>query len=118
MRTLNFGLQCIGLMRQEMDSAFEAEVKKYSSLALLCDVARRVVDFKIAALDNIAHVKSLLVMLFRAQRKEILYVFSSSEDDLDLMWSEVQKFDSTLLKKVSYQEVPTLLLSSPLLFSD
>ena len=77
MSTLNLGLQCIGLMRQEMDPTFEAEAKKCNSLAKLRDAARRVVDFKTT---SVAHVKSLLCMYavepFRAQGKEILYVFS------------------------------------------
>ena len=104
MSTLNLGLQCIGLMRQEMDPTFEAEVKKYNSLATLRDAARKVVDFKTTALNSIAHVKSLLVMLLdhlELKGKKFCIFSAASEDDLDLMWREVQKVDSTLVKDKS-----------------
>ena len=65
MSTLNLGLQCVGLMREKGDDEFEAEADKCksTSLATLRDAAKRRPEFRAAALDSIAHVKSLLVML-------------------------------------------------------
>ena len=92
MSTLNLELQCIGLIHQEIDSAFEAEVKKCKNLVKLCDAARRVADFKTTALDNVAYVKSLAVMLLdrlELKGKKFCMFSTASEDNLDLMWSEV-----------------------------
>jgi len=63
MSTLNLGLQCVGLMREKGDDELEAEADKCKSLATLRDAAKRRPEFRAAALDSIAHVKSLLVML-------------------------------------------------------
>ena len=63
MSTLNLGLQCVGLMREKGDDEFEAEAERCNSLATLHDAVKRRPEFKAAALDSIAHVKSLLVML-------------------------------------------------------
>ena len=77
MSTLNLGLQCVGLMREKGDSEFEAEAAKRNSIATLCDAAKRHPKFRSAALDGIAHVKSLLVMLL--ERLELKgKTFSSS----------------------------------------
>ena len=104
MSTLNLELQCIGLIRQEIDSAFEAEVKKCKNLVKLCDAARRVADFKTTALDSVAYVKSLVVMLLdrlELKGKKFCMFSAASEDNLDLMWSEVQKVDLILVKDES-----------------
>lgn len=111
MSTLNLGLQCIGLMCPEMDPAFEAEVKKCKNLAKLRDAARRVADFKTTALDSVAHVKSLLVMLLdrlELKGKKFCMFLATSEDNLDLMWSEVQKVDSILVKDESLTKKSSL----------
>ena len=94
MSTLNLGLQCIGLMRQEMDPTFKAEAKKYNSLAKLRDAARRVVDFKTTALDSVAHVKSLLCMLLnrfdeshQKKLKELKLFLSQQAFNMLRMWT-------------------------------
>jgi len=61
-----------------MDPALEAEAKKCTSLAMLRDAARRIVDFKSTALNSVAHVKIIggyAVGSFRAYGEEISYVF-------------------------------------------
>ena len=63
MSTPNLVLQCVGLMREKGDDEFEAEAKKCTSLTTLRDAAKRQPEFRTAALDSIAHVKLLLVML-------------------------------------------------------
>ena len=63
MSTLNLGLQCIGLMREKGDAEFEAQAAKCNSLTALREAAERMPNFRSSALDSVAHVKSLLVML-------------------------------------------------------
>ena len=63
MSTLNLGLQCVGLMREKGDSDFEAEAAKCNSIAALRGATQHMPNFRTEALDSIAHVKSLLVML-------------------------------------------------------
>ena len=88
-------------MRKKGDSQFEVEAAKCNSLATLRDAAKRQPEFMSAALDSIAHVKCLLVMLL--ERLELKgKTFSSlppaSEADIELMWDEVLVVDSTLQK--------------------
>ena len=57
-----------------------------------------------AALDSIAHVKSLLVMLLEhleLKGKKFSSFPSASEQDIDSMWETVQKIDSTIKKDES-----------------
>jgi len=42
MSTLNLGLQCVGLMRKEMEPKYEDEAVKCNSLATLRNTAERV----------------------------------------------------------------------------
>ena len=104
MSTLNLGLQCVGLMREKGDDEFEAEADKCKSLATLRDAAKRRPEFRAAALDSIAHVKSLLVMLLERlelKGKKFSSFPSASEQDIDSMWEVIQEIDSTIEKDES-----------------
>ena len=95
---------CVGLMREKGDDEFEAEAKKCTSLATLCDAANRWPEFRTAALDSIAHVKLLLVMLLERlelKGKKFSSFPSASEQDIDSMWEMVQVIDSTIQKDES-----------------
>ena len=99
--TLKLGLQCVGLMRERGDDEFEAEAGKCSSLATLRDAAKRQPEFKLAPLDSIAHVKSLLVMLLgclELKGKKFSTFPLASEQDIDSMWEMVREIDSTIDK--------------------
>ena len=77
---------------------------KCTSLATLRDAAKRRPEFRTAALDSIAHVKSLLVMLLERlelKGKKFASFPSASEQDIDSMWETVQVIDSTLEKDES-----------------
>jgi len=104
MSTLNLGLQCVRLMREKGDDEFEAEADKCKSLATLRDAAKRRPEFRAAALDSIAHVKSLLVMLLERlelKGKKFSSFPSVSEQDIDSMWEVIQEIDSTIEKDES-----------------
>ena len=101
MSMLNLGLQCVTLTRERGDDEFEAEAGKCSSLATLSDSAKRRPEFKSAALDRIAHIKSLLVMLLgrlELKGKKFSSFPSASEQDKDSMWEMVQEIDSAIDK--------------------
>ena len=101
MSALKLGLQCVGLMREKGDDEFEAKAKKCTSLATLRDAAKGWPEFRTAALDSIAHVKSLLVMLLERlelKGKKFSSFPSASEQDIDSMWKTVQEIDSTIEK--------------------
>ena len=102
--TLNLGLQSVGLMCEKMDDDFEGEAMKCNSLASLCDAAKRFPDFKSTALDSVAHVKSLLVMLLERlelKGKKFSAFSAASEADVDSMWDEDFAIDSSLEKDES-----------------
>ena len=104
MSTLNLGLQCVGLMRETGSSDFEAEAAKCNSLAALRGATQRMPNFRAEALDSIAHVKSLLVMLLQRlelKEKKFSPFFPATEEQIDLMWQELLKIDSTLKKDES-----------------
>ena len=104
MSTLNLGLQCVGLMREKGYDNFEAEAERCNSLAALCDATKRRPEFKAAALDSIAHVKSQLVMLLerlKLKGKKFSSFPSASEQDIDSMWKVVQAVDSCIEKDES-----------------
>ena len=99
MSTLNLGLQCV--MREKMDQEFEAEAAKCNSLTSLRDAAKQSPEFKTSALDSVAHVKSLLVMLLERlelKGKKFSAFPAAADDDIDSMWNEVLAIDSTLVK--------------------
>lgn len=68
--TLSLGLQSVGLIREEMDSEFEAESAKCNSLKYLRNAASHYPDFQATALDSVSHVKVLLLRKAGAERKE------------------------------------------------
>ena len=104
MSTLNLGLQCVGLMREKMDEEFETEAAKCKSLRDLRDCSKRIPDFKSTALDTVAHVKSLLVMLLgrlELKGKKFSAFPAASETDIDSMWDELLAIDSTVERNES-----------------
>ena len=104
MSTLNLGLQCVGLMREKGNDAFEKEAAKCNSLSALRDSVKKDPTFKLAAVDSLSHVKSLLVQLLgrlQLKGKTFLPFFPASDADIDSLWDEVLKVDSTLNKEES-----------------
>ncbi len=105
MSTLNLGLQSVGLMREQMDSEFEAQSGKCSSLKDLRDVASRYPDFQSSALDSVSHVKVLLLKLFERldlKGKKFEGFCPASSSDIDELWAQLQEtVDSTITPDVS-----------------
>ena len=104
MSTLNLGLQCVGLMREKGDDEFEKEAAKCSSVSALRDAAKKHPTFQSAAMDALAHIKSLLVQLLsrlKLKGKTFAPFFPASEADTIALWDEVQRVDSTLDREES-----------------
>ena len=91
-------------MREKGDPDFEAEAGKCNSLAALRNATQRMPNFRSAALDSMAHVKSLLITLLERlelKKKKFSTLFPATEDHIDAMWSELLMVDSTLNKDES-----------------
>ena len=91
-------------MRQTGDTEFEVQAAKCNSLAALREAAERTPGFRSSALDSVAYVKSLLVMLLERlelKGKKFSPFAPSSEDDIDSMWSKLLIVDSTFQKDES-----------------
>ena len=104
MSTLNLGLQCVGLMRKEMEPKYEDEAVKCNSLATLRNTAERVEGFDTAILDSISPVKCLLVKLLERlelKGKKFLSYTAASDAEIGELWSKVLEVDSTLEREVS-----------------
>lgn len=104
MSTLNLGLQCVGLMREKGDDEFEKEASKCNSLTSLRETAKKDPNFKSAAIDSLSHVKSLLVQVLRRLKlkdKTFTPFFPASEIDIDTLWNEAIRVDSTLNREES-----------------
>ena len=99
MSTLNLGLQCVGLMREKMDSTFEAESAKCKNLKDLRSAANRSPEFQSSAFDSVSPVKVLLCKLFERlelKGKKFQGFVPASSSDIDELWSQAQEIDSTL----------------------
>ena len=75
-----------------------------NSLATLRDAAERSTDFRSKALDSVAHVKSLLVMLcqrLELKGKKFSSFCSATEAEIESMWEEILIVDSSLKKDES-----------------
>ena len=99
MSNLNIGLQCVGLMLQQMSDANEATIAHCNNLSQLRGVAKKSPDIVSAVLDSIEPVKILLSTVF--QRLEIhgkkFSMFSAaSEDQLRSVWAELEAVDPSL----------------------
>jgi len=104
MSTLNLGLQCVGLMRKEMEPKYKDEAAKCNSLATLQNTAERVEGFDTAIVDSISPVKCLLVKLLERlelKGKKFLSYTTASDTEIGELWSKVLEVDSTLEREVS-----------------
>ena len=83
-----------------MDSEFEDQSRKCSSLKDLRNAATRYPDFQSTALDSVSHVKLLLLKLFeRLELKENKFqgFCPASSSEIDKLWAQLQDIDSTIL---------------------
>ena len=101
-----------------------------NSLATLRDAPERLTDFRSKALDSVAHVKSLLVMLcqrLELKGKKFSSFCSATEAEIESMWEEILIVDSSLKKDESITKktlpskkrsnsIPQSLLHLPSLF--
>lgn len=100
MSILNLGLQCIGIMRAEMDSSFEHEAEKCKNMAQLRKNAEKDPAFIAAVSDSLSPVKVLLTNTFMRLRHgdEMIKCFSSATtQELDDFWTAVIAIDSSIL---------------------
>ena len=116
MSNLNIGLQCIGLMRQQMADEYELLVSHCNNLTQLRTAAKKHPDLVAAVLDCVEPVKILLSTLF--QRLEIhdkkFSMFSAASDDkLKELWSELKAVDPSLeydgvYRQAALKDLPAL----------
>ena len=100
MSTVNFGLQCVGLMWEKMDDSFESEVSKCKSLKELREAAKRRSGFQEEAIDSVSHVKVLLTQIFerlQLKGKKFTIFSAASPQSIEEMWKELQSVDSSSL---------------------
>ena len=98
MSIVNLGLQCVGLMRQQMSDEHEAMIASCSNTSQLRQVGEKKPEI-IPAISDSAPVKILLsnVMQRLKLHDKQFHVFSAAtEDDLKELWSELDSIDESL----------------------
>lgn len=99
MAILNLGMQCVGLMRQEMPEELEKEAKKCNSMADLRRIAQNKPELVAASSDSISPVKILLSDVchrLELKSKKFQLVSSATPAEIDDFWTAVLSIDDTL----------------------
>ena len=113
MSVVNLGLQCVGLMRREMED-HEALIANCNNISQLRQVGERKPDIIPAVRDSIAPVKILLCDIFKRLKlhDKNFQVFSAATDeDMKCLWSELKTIDDSLEYGIPYRK--TCLKSHP-----
>ena len=99
MSILNLGLQCVGLMRKEMNEVDEAAIATCNSISKLRSLSLRNNEIVQTVLDSIEPVKDILCSIFRRlelhDRNFLMYP-SASEEEMVEMWSILKSVDPSL----------------------
>lgn len=101
MSILNLGLQCVGLMRQEMGVEFEEIMSKCNSMNDIRKAAEESPSLKEGLKQSLNPMITLLNDVFkRLQLKnENFETFeAASELDMDILWNSLLLLDPTLTK--------------------
>lgn len=101
MSILNLGLQCVGLMRQEMDVELEEIMSKCNSMNDIRKMAEKTPSLKEGLKQSLNPMITLLNDVFeRLQLKdENFKTFeAASELDIDILWNSMLRLDPTLTK--------------------
>ena len=107
MSLFNLGLQCVGLMRENMDADYEKEVGKCNNLSDIRAAGEKNTEFRATTLDSISPVKVLLTKLFdRLQLKEESFTasISATEADIDDLWESAQEVEPSLVRGESLRK--------------
>ena len=102
MSILNLGLQCIGLIRQEMDKELEEIMSKCNSMNDIRKVAEKTPRLKEGLKESLNPTITLLNDIFkRLQLKDKNFETfeTASEFDMDALWDSILLIDSTLTKE-------------------
>jgi hypothetical protein len=102
MSILNLGLQCVGLMRQEMDAGLEEIMSKCNSMNDIRKAAEKTPDLKEGLKQSLNPIITLLNDIFkRLQLKEKIFdtFRAASELDIDILWNSILQLDPTLTKE-------------------
>lgn len=113
MAILNLGMQCVGLMRQEMPEELEKEAKKCNSMADLQRIAQNKPELVAASSDSISPVKILLSDVFHRlelKSKKFQVVSSATPAEIDDFWTAVLSIDdaSDMYTKKTVADSPQL----------
>ena len=107
MSLFNLGLQCVGLMRENMDADYEKEVGKCNNLSDIRAAGEKNTEFRATTLDSISPVKVLLTKLFdRLQLKGESFTasISATEADIDDLWESAQEVEPSLVRGESLRK--------------
>ncbi len=102
MSILNLGLQCVGLMRQEMDAKLEEIMSKCNSINDIRKAVEKTPDLKEGLKQSLNPIITLLNDVFnRLQLKDKNFETfeAASELDMDILWNLILLLDSTLTKE-------------------
>ena len=96
MSIVNLGLQCVGLMRKEMNEVDEAAISTCNSISQLTNLSLKKDEIVQTVLDSIESVKDLLSSIFRRLElhdQNFLMYPSASEEEIIEMWSVLKSID-------------------------
>jgi hypothetical protein len=102
MSILNLGLQCVGLMRQEMDEELEEIMSKCNSMNDIRKAAEKTPILKKELKESLNPTIDLLNDLFKRLQlkdKNFQTFEAASELDMDALWDSILLIDSTLTKE-------------------
>ncbi|KAK3107234.1 hypothetical protein FSP39_009952 [Pinctada imbricata] len=90
MSILNLALNCVGLMRKEMDEEFEAKIKSCNTMNDIRAAANKHDGLREAVGDSLESVKILLGDLFgrlSLKDKQFEIFQSASDEEIDFLWN-------------------------------
>ena len=99
MSLLNLGLQSVGLMRKQMDDAYETIVSGCNSVNDIRKVAGKYPNIKEGTADSISPVKCLLSSIFQRlelKGKKVECFSSATLEEIKAMWDTLGSMDSTI----------------------
>ena len=107
MSIVNLGLQCVGLMRQEMSDDHEAAIASCNSMSQIRQVSEKKPEIVLAVLDSIAPVKILLSDILKhveLHGKKFQVFSAASEQEIKDLWAELSAVDELLEYGGQYQK--------------
>lgn len=107
MSVINLGLQCVGLMRSEMNQEKEAVVANCNNTTQLRQIREKKPEIVSAVRDCIEPVKILLSTIFQRLKlhdKPFQSFAAATEDQMKDLWSELESIDVSLKYGTQYRK--------------